>query len=151
MVRLLVLYPPAERAVAADVREAVRRLSGLPGLLGISGSVRIETVGGTESRYGPVVELDFTGPEALRRALEAGRLADLLGAAGDDAPSLHAFSVRTLALGEAERPWSETTDVDVAEGESDEPEADDPLDALIELPTVRRAEADAEDEFEELD
>jgi len=151
VVRLLVLYPPAERAVAADVREAVRRLSGLPGLLGISGSVRIETVGGTESRYGPVVELDFTGPEALRRALEAGRLADLLGAAGDDAPSLHAFSVRTLALGEAERSLSETTDVDVAEGESGESEADDPLDALIELPTVRRAEADAEDEFEEPD
>jgi hypothetical protein len=151
MVRLLVLFPPADRAVAPDVREAARRLSGLQGLLGIYGSLRIEPVGGTESRYGRVVELDFTGPEALRRALEAGRLSELLGAAGDHAPSLHAFSVRTLALGEAERLWSETTDVDVAEGESAEPEPDDPLDALIELPTLRRAEADGEDESEERD
>jgi hypothetical protein len=140
--RLLVLYPATDRSAAPRIREAAARMAGVEGVVAVHASTDVESLAQQSGRFGPVVELDFRDVRSLGEALGSNAWAELAAAGTGDAPALHAYGLRTLALRNVGRHGEETTDVEVAEGESVEEQPAEPLSTLIELPTLRRSEPD---------
>ena len=133
MIRLLVLYSAPDRDASPRIRAAARGLAGLPGLVVVKGSGRLEALGGN-AEIGPAVELGFESAEAMRAALATEAWRGLAAAGGNEPPRVRAYHVDTLALGGASRAL-DTTDIEVGEEEALEGEPAEPISNELVLPS----------------
>jgi hypothetical protein len=134
VIRLLVLYSAGDRDASPRIRAAARGMAGLPGLVVVKGSGRLEAVK-DRAGVGPAVELGFETVETMRAALATEAWRRLADAGTGEAPTLRAYHVDTLALGGASWRGLDTTDIDVGEEESVESEPAEPISNELVLPS----------------
>jgi hypothetical protein len=134
VIRLLVLYAAGDRDASPRIRAAARGMAGLPGLIVVKGSGRLEAVS-DRAGVGPAVELGFETAETMRAALATDAWRRLAAAGTGEPPALRAYHVDTLALGGAAWRGLDTTDIDVGEEESVEAEPAEPISNELVLPS----------------
>ena len=144
MIRLLVLFPAGDQDASPRIRAAARGLAGLPGLVVVKGSGRMESLA-DDGGFGPAVELGFETADAMRAAQATDAWRRLAEAGTGSPPTLHAYHVDTLAIGGGAWRVLDTTDIELAEEESAEDEPAEPISTELVLPS-RGVPPDDDDE-----
>ena len=147
MIRVNVVFPATDWAALPQIRSAARGLSGAPGLIEVRVATREEPAPGA-ARIGPVAEVLFGSGDEMREALGTAAWERLLGAAPGGAPVVQAYAVGGVALAGGGGAGDPTTDVNLADDESAEREAE-PLSTQMHLPLSRPAPPEDEDQDED--
>jgi hypothetical protein len=143
VIRVNVVFPATAWTALPQIRSAARGLSGVPGLLEVRVATRAEPAPGA-APVGPVAEVLFATGDEMREGLGAAAWERLLGAAPAGAPVVQAYAVGGVALAGGAGVGDPTTDVDLADDEAAEPEAE-PLSTQMHLPLSRPVPPEDED------